>query len=260
MSKTSGTSKPERFPLCPKLSQLGSDLSKGWVSIPWLPIQPQYATSAPKASVSFDFYGDQFELGGYLTALGGNGPDCGFNISINGKLQDVPDLYTPFNNLPLGQQHVELTLFCPEEGQEAAFVGPAFIETQETKYTNQVFSYWNTSQIRTIGEWTEAPTFQDFFYMTLPQYTTTSLHSTLAYSFKGVHTVVFGAVGPTGGQYLVTLDNIPQPMRTSYNSVAGPTTVLFFAQELDPEKEHTVTITNFGDNLTVQAIQNTEVY
>ncbi|EJU01420.1 hypothetical protein DACRYDRAFT_16125 [Dacryopinax primogenitus] len=236
-------------PLLTYSPPVGQNLSTGWMNIPFVDVEPQYVTSLPKASVSFDFYGDQFELSGMLTAFAaGDAPPCDFNVSINGVLQNETSYYHPYNDLPLGEHHVEVTFFCPQEGQEVAFTGPAFVETQG-KILKQSNPYLNISQISTLGEWTVTPTFQ---------YTTTSLLSTLVYSFKGVHTQIFGAVGPTSGPYLVTLDAIPQPLRTAYNPVAGPTTVLWFAQELE-EKEHTVTITNFGKNLTVQAIQYTDL-
>ncbi|KZT54905.1 hypothetical protein CALCODRAFT_499215 [Calocera cornea HHB12733] len=96
--------------------------------------------------------------------------------------------------------------------------------------------------------------------MTFPQYTTSTFGSTLSYSFKGVHTQMYGAVGPSGGEYVVTLDGVPQKALSSYNHVAGNDVVLWFAQELNNDKTHTVTITNLGGKLEIQAIQYTELF
>jgi len=248
-------------PLLTYSPPVGFDQSTGWVNKPFVGDEPQYVTSAPKASVSFDFYGDQFELSGSLTPpIQGDTPPCDFTVSINGVVQNQTDFYNPYNNLPLDLYHVELTFFCGKPGQQADFAGPAFVETQGTTYMSQTDPYLNSSQIHTYGPWTEEQVFQEYFFMTFPQYTTTTFGSTLTYKFKGVHTQVYGAVGPNGGDYLVTLDGIPQPAKSTYNPVGGDVTVIYFAQELDKDKTHTVTLTNFGKNLTIQAIQYTELF
>ncbi|EJU01423.1 hypothetical protein DACRYDRAFT_107974 [Dacryopinax primogenitus] len=248
-------------PLLTYTPPVGFDASTGWVNKPFVDEEPQYVTSAPKASVSFDFCGDQFELSGFLTpAISDNTPPCDFNVTINGVLQHQNDFYSPYNDLPLDHYHVELTFFCPHQGQQASFAGPALVETQGTVFMSQANPYLDTSQIYTLGPWTEKPVYQNYFAMTFPQYTTTDLGSTLAYRFKGVHTQVFGIVGPNCGEYVVTLDGQLQPPHNLYNPVGGDVTVIFFAQELDNDKTHTVTLTNLGKNMTIQAIQYTKLF
>ncbi|KZT54904.1 hypothetical protein CALCODRAFT_499213 [Calocera cornea HHB12733] len=148
-------------PLLTYTPPVGFDASKGWVNKPFINEEVQYITSAPKASVSFDFYGDQFELSGSLTPPISEGvAPCDFNVTINGKLQPITSFYHPYNGLPLDQYHVVLTFFCPDAGQQADFAGPAFVETQGTTFMSQTNPYLNTSQIHTFGPWKEAQVYQ----------------------------------------------------------------------------------------------------
>ncbi|KZT54901.1 hypothetical protein CALCODRAFT_519051 [Calocera cornea HHB12733] len=238
---------------------VGANALTGWVSEP-VPGQDavQYVTSASKASVSFDFYGTEFSLSGYLNATS-ESPPCDFNVTINDQLQNITSLYHKFDKLPLEQYHVELALFCPQSGQQAVFTGPAFYETQGTWEMDQIDPYINASQVQTTGIWQEEVVFQEYFSTNITQFTTASPGSSLTYSFKGVHTVIYGAVGPSGGDYMVTLDGVSQLEYSTFDTVGHDAVVLFFAQQLNNDKTHSVLVTTLGGELVLQAIQYTEL-
>ncbi|KZT54902.1 hypothetical protein CALCODRAFT_556674 [Calocera cornea HHB12733] len=240
---------------------LGSDIHTNWISKPFVvsDTEPQYYTSAPQASVEFWLYCDQFSLNAGLWPYGGGAPPCDFNVTINGDLQNVTNIYHQYN-LPVDWYHVELALFCPEEGQQAQFWGVDFQETQGSKPMNVINTLLNASQVHTAGRWHEEVVFQGYFYKNLTEYTSSHHGAKLSYSFKGVRTTVFGAVGPENGAYIITIDGVPQPTLTGYNPVVGNTTVLWLLQGLDNDQTHTVEIVSLDGELKIQAIQNTELF
>jgi len=231
-------------PLFTYTPAVGFDPSHNWVTTYLDTASPilYYYTSAPTASVSFDFYGDEFEL------IAPGEPGCAYNITINGALQ-TEGFHDSFYLSP-GQYHVELDVLCAA-GQSMNFEGVIFEETQDAASLQDQTVYLTPKDIHTVGQWQKEDVYSQYFLMPFTQYQTHTWGSTLEYTFKGVQTEIVGSVGPDGSDFIVTLDGKPTKVYSTYNPVQGDDVTLWEEQYLDNSKTHIVTLTNLGSNLTV---------
>jgi len=223
---------------------VGFNPSSNWVTTYLPTTEPilYYSTSAPVASVQFDFYGDGFEL------IAPGEPGCPYTISINGEFQ-TQTFHETFT-LPLGEYHVELDVACTA-GESMAFEGVIFDESQGPADLIDDTVYLTPKNILAVGQWQEKYVYSEYFLMNFTQYQSHTYGSTLAYSFKGVQTTIVGSVGPDGGEFIVTLDGKASKTLSTYRPVYDDDVTLWFAHLLDNDAEHFVTLTNLGKNLTI---------
>ncbi|EJU05229.1 hypothetical protein DACRYDRAFT_103725 [Dacryopinax primogenitus] len=222
----------------------GLDPSSSWVTVypnATLPVF-YYSTETPVASVQFDFYGNEVGL------IAPGEPGCGYTISINGVFQN--HTFHQSFDLPVGQYHVELDVAC-QPGQSMAFEGVILSETQGPNDLIDDTVTLTKNDIRTTGLWEEKVVYSPYYLANFTQFQTYLPGSTLSYTFKGVQTQIIGTVGPQSGSLQVTIDGQPSKILSTYRPGYDDTVVLYLKQFLDNYEEHTVEVTNLGQNLTI---------